>query len=574
MLSTVRIGMVGAGAVAARHLRTLLAMDGVEVVAVADPALERAKELAAEAGAAVYPNHMELLEAERLDAVYICVPPFAHGAPELAVIDAGLPMFVEKPVAIDQETAAAIAARLAGRSLVTCTGYHWRWLDIFDRAASSSAGGWTRSPRPPGGCAATGRAARRSSRPPTSSTPPGAWPATWPKPTPSERERPRRTTSTTCPWPACGSRRGRWGRWRPPACCRGCTGPGCRWSRTDCRWSCPRPSWWSRWTAGATAGRRTATPGPGPTGTSSPRSGGARTGSGCPGPRPTGPTCWPAPSPARRTRAGRFLWRPPMADRRPVRLLVIERPGVARLVDEDEPAPAGGQFRLETLYTGLSAGTELTYFKGTNPYLHAAWDERLGVFRRDRPATGFPVRAPGYMEVGRVSETSSDAVAVGDLVAMAYGHKTAHTADPAVDRFVVLPQDLDPVLGIHVAHMGPICANGLLHAAADAAGPGAIQLGDGVSGRHVLVTGAGVVGLLVALFARHHGAAEVVVADATPARLAVARALGLDAVDDADGTAWRAVKERWRRDPTDCGADVVFQCRGRTAALAGALRSL
>ena len=78
-----------------------------------------------------------------------------------------------------------------------------------------------------------------------------------------------------------------------------------------------------------------------------------------------------------------------MADRRPVRLLVIERPGVARLVDEEEPAPTGGQFRLETLYTGLSAGTELTFFKGTNPYLHAAWDERLGVFRRDRPATGF-----------------------------------------------------------------------------------------------------------------------------------------------------------------------------------------
>jgi predicted dehydrogenase len=135
MLPTVRIGVVGAGAVAARHVRTLLAMDGVEVAAVADPALERAKELAGEAGADAYPNHMELLASERLDAVYICVPPFAHGPPELAVIDAGLPMFVEKPVAIDQETAATIAARLAGRSLVTCTGYHWRWLDIFDRAA-------------------------------------------------------------------------------------------------------------------------------------------------------------------------------------------------------------------------------------------------------------------------------------------------------------------------------------------------------------------------------------------------------------------------------------------------------
>jgi len=37
--------MVGAGAVAARHVRTLLAMDGVRVVAVADPAVERAREL-------------------------------------------------------------------------------------------------------------------------------------------------------------------------------------------------------------------------------------------------------------------------------------------------------------------------------------------------------------------------------------------------------------------------------------------------------------------------------------------------------------------------------------------------
>jgi myo-inositol 2-dehydrogenase / D-chiro-inositol 1-dehydrogenase len=127
--------MVGAGAVAARHARTLLAMDGVEVAGVADPALERARELADEVGTVAYPNHMELLDAGRLDALYICVPPFAHGPPELAAIDAGLPFFVEKPVAIDEPTATSIATRLAGRPLVTCTGYHWRWLDIFDRAA-------------------------------------------------------------------------------------------------------------------------------------------------------------------------------------------------------------------------------------------------------------------------------------------------------------------------------------------------------------------------------------------------------------------------------------------------------
>jgi len=131
----VAIGMVGAGAVATRHVQTLLAMGGVRVAAVAAPAIERARRLAGPAGATAYASHLDMLERERLDAVYVCVPPFAHGPPELAAIDAGLPLFVEKPVAIDLETAEAIAARLAGRPLLTCTGYHWRWLDIFDRAA-------------------------------------------------------------------------------------------------------------------------------------------------------------------------------------------------------------------------------------------------------------------------------------------------------------------------------------------------------------------------------------------------------------------------------------------------------
>jgi myo-inositol 2-dehydrogenase / D-chiro-inositol 1-dehydrogenase len=131
----VAVGMVGAGAVATRHVRTLLAMGGVRVAAVADPAIERARLLAGQAGATAYASHLDMLERERLDAVYVCVPPFAHGPPELAAIDAGLPLFVEKPVAIDLDTAERIAARLAGRPLLTCTGYHWRWLDIFDRAA-------------------------------------------------------------------------------------------------------------------------------------------------------------------------------------------------------------------------------------------------------------------------------------------------------------------------------------------------------------------------------------------------------------------------------------------------------
>jgi threonine dehydrogenase-like Zn-dependent dehydrogenase len=181
---------------------------------------------------------------------------------------------------------------------------------------------------------------------------------------------------------------------------------------------------------------------------------------------------------------------------------------------------------------------------------------------------------------------------------MRYGHADRHVGGPDTFR-VPLPDDLDPLLGVYVAHMGPICANGVLHAAADAVGPaGVTGLGDGVRDRHVLVVGGGVVGLLTGLFAAHLGAAEVVVADPTPERRAAAEALGLVAIsdDDAGGgaagptagaagdpapggasggsEAWRWCKDRWVHGPGDRGADVVFQCRGRSGALAAGLRAL
>ena len=258
---------------------------------------------------------------------------------------------------------------------------------------------------------------------------------------------------------------------------------------------------------------------------------------------------------------------------RHVQSLGIEREGQAYVWGYDEGPLEDGHFRLDTLYTGLSAGTELTFFKGTNPYLHSRYDGAWGVFRDGEPSAHFPVPFLGYMEVGRVAESRTDAVRPGDVVAMTYGHKTGHTAHPAHEPFVVLPEGMDPVLGIYVAQMGPICANGLLHAAADLHGAAAADLGDGVRGRRVLVTGAGTIGLLLARWAKWLGASEVVVADPTPERRTVAEALGLRTVGGFEEAAtW--CKERWHYGEGDRGAEVVFQCRGQDAALEAAFKAL
>ncbi|CCH18381.1 zinc-binding dehydrogenase [Micromonospora lupini] len=256
------------------------------------------------------------------------------------------------------------------------------------------------------------------------------------------------------------------------------------------------------------------------------------------------------------------------------RVVTVTAPGRVELVEQEAAALRPGTFRVETLFSGVSAGTELSYVKGTNPYLNVTWNADLGLFQPGEASTPYPVTRLGYMQVGRVVESATPAIAVGTVGAMTYGHRTGWLADPVAERFVPLPDDLDPLLGVYVAHMGPICANGLLHAAADLHGADVRSLGDGVRGRRVAVVGAGVVGLLTALLARRHGAASVVVLDPTPRRREVAEALGLETLDpDADDPAV-VLKTRWAHTAGDRGADVVFQCRGQAWALQLALRTL
>jgi predicted dehydrogenase len=129
-----RVGFIGAGGIAGRHLGNLMGFEDVKVTALADPAEERAREAAERCGGKAYGDYRAMLDAETPDALYICVPPFAHGTPELDCIERGIPFFVEKPLAVTLETAEEIARGVAEKGLVTAVGYHWRYLDTTERA--------------------------------------------------------------------------------------------------------------------------------------------------------------------------------------------------------------------------------------------------------------------------------------------------------------------------------------------------------------------------------------------------------------------------------------------------------
>ncbi|MGI5215168.1 Gfo/Idh/MocA family protein [Plantactinospora sp. CA-290183] len=128
-----RVGLVGAGNVAQRHVGVLAGFDDVRIVGVTDVSAPAAERLAQTYGARVFPDADALLRAD-LDAVYVCVPPFAHGTAEEAVLAADLPLFVEKPIALDRDTALRIGRIVAERRALTAVGHHWRYLGVVEEA--------------------------------------------------------------------------------------------------------------------------------------------------------------------------------------------------------------------------------------------------------------------------------------------------------------------------------------------------------------------------------------------------------------------------------------------------------
>jgi predicted dehydrogenase len=127
MADQVRLGFIGCGGNARGHMARCAEDPSAAIVAVCDVVEAAAQQSAETHDARAFTSHKAMLDACELDAVYISIPVFAHGEPELDAIDAGLALFIEKPVAIDMATAQQIAARVRETQTLTCVGYQLRY---------------------------------------------------------------------------------------------------------------------------------------------------------------------------------------------------------------------------------------------------------------------------------------------------------------------------------------------------------------------------------------------------------------------------------------------------------------
>lgn len=137
----VRIGFIGTGGIAQMHMRNLQKIEEAQVVGLFDVAADRAQQCAAWfPGSQVYGSYQQLLAEAKLDAVYVCLPPFAHELQEIDAVKAGIAVFVEKPIAVTEEKAIEIDGAIKAAGVISAVGYNWRWMDVTQKARDIMGG--------------------------------------------------------------------------------------------------------------------------------------------------------------------------------------------------------------------------------------------------------------------------------------------------------------------------------------------------------------------------------------------------------------------------------------------------
>jgi myo-inositol 2-dehydrogenase/D-chiro-inositol 1-dehydrogenase len=130
----IQIGFVGTGGIANTHFDALSQLPEAQPVAFCDIDSERAERAAARFGGRAYTDWRTMLDAESLDALYICLPPHGHDGVEIAAAERGIHLFVEKPVARDLDYARRVEEAIQKAGIICSVGYHFRYYGAIERA--------------------------------------------------------------------------------------------------------------------------------------------------------------------------------------------------------------------------------------------------------------------------------------------------------------------------------------------------------------------------------------------------------------------------------------------------------
>lgn len=134
-----QIGIIGVGTVAATHVKAVAALPSVHIRAVCD--IKGRNEISVPEGAAYYQDYQEMLGAEKLDAVHICLPHYLHMPVMKAVAEHGIPVLCEKPVGMNFREVQEMASYSEKYGVPIAVCMQNRWNNTFQALKTAISGG-------------------------------------------------------------------------------------------------------------------------------------------------------------------------------------------------------------------------------------------------------------------------------------------------------------------------------------------------------------------------------------------------------------------------------------------------
>lgn len=106
-MKKLKVAVIGCGSISVMHLESILKIDEAVLAAVCDINVDKARATAEKYGTKYYTDYNEMLAAEALDAVHICLPHYLHTEAAKAAFNAGVNVISEKPMSISYDDALA-----------------------------------------------------------------------------------------------------------------------------------------------------------------------------------------------------------------------------------------------------------------------------------------------------------------------------------------------------------------------------------------------------------------------------------------------------------------------------------
>lgn len=122
-MDRLRLAVVGVGFWGRNHARVYSEIEGVELVAVADPNREARESVASKYGCNAYPSVEELLEKEKIDAASVCTPSVSHGEVASKLVDRSVSVLVEKPFTATLSEGLALYEKITQKRVYVAVGF-------------------------------------------------------------------------------------------------------------------------------------------------------------------------------------------------------------------------------------------------------------------------------------------------------------------------------------------------------------------------------------------------------------------------------------------------------------------